>query len=256
MRWQDRAGDFQYSDFGELSARLSFSAACSILDRCEKGPALVVDRPVLRSIFKHLRRKRVEMGGLLLGRALRVPERRGVVVWISGFVPSRDFDSTGASLRMDSTIWSDARIVAGQDRAVVGWYHSHPGLGAFFSGTDRRTQKNFFNQEHSTGLVVDPLRREFKWFVGAESEEVTGRAVMIFDAASPHVIARSDAESGFGDAQEAIEQQKTKTGRGIAIIEGDHGGKPHRAFAVAGISLKLRSLWTTLWERLPFLPRP
>ncbi len=42
---------------------------------------------------------------------------------------------------------------------VVGWYHSHPNLGAFFSGTDRATQRAFFNRPYSVGLVVDPVRR-------------------------------------------------------------------------------------------------
>jgi proteasome lid subunit RPN8/RPN11 len=52
---------------------------------------------------------------------------------------------------------------------VVGWYHSHPGLGAFFSHTDRRTQQAFFAHAYSVGWVVDPLRGESAWFVGPRS---------------------------------------------------------------------------------------
>jgi proteasome lid subunit RPN8/RPN11 len=55
---------------------------------------------------------------------------------------------------------------------VVGWYHSHPNLGVFFSGTDRKTQRDFFNQSHSLGLVVDPIRLQEKWFIGPDSIEL------------------------------------------------------------------------------------
>ena len=55
--------------------------------------------------------------------------------------------------------------------SVVGWYHSHPGLGAFFSGTDRETQHAFFRQPYSLGLVVDPLRAELACYAGPDSAE-------------------------------------------------------------------------------------
>jgi len=45
-------------------------------------------------------------------------------------------------------------------------------LGVFFSGTDRYTQRNFFNHPYSIGLVIDPIRDEDKVFIGQESDEV------------------------------------------------------------------------------------
>ncbi|GGA51374.1 hypothetical protein GCM10010981_45960 [Dyella nitratireducens] len=55
---------------------------------------------------------------------------------------------------------------------VVGWFHSHPNLGAFFSGTDRKTQRDFFFHPYSTGYVVDPVRDEHAFFLGAESFQI------------------------------------------------------------------------------------
>jgi proteasome lid subunit RPN8/RPN11 len=44
---------------------------------------------------------------------------------------------------------------------MVGWYHSHPGHGAFMSVTDIRTQEQYFNFDHLVAIVDDPLRREY-----------------------------------------------------------------------------------------------
>ncbi|MCY1311905.1 hypothetical protein D9M70_622700 [compost metagenome] len=60
---------------------------------------------------------------------------------------------------------------------MVGWYHSHPNLGAFFSGVDRKTQKDFFNSNYNLGLVIDPIRNEEKWFISSESIEVNPNCV-------------------------------------------------------------------------------
>jgi proteasome lid subunit RPN8/RPN11 len=60
----------------------------------------------------------------------------------------------------------------------LGWYHSHPNLGAFFSSTDRYTQKHFFNNDYSLGLVIDPIRNEEKYFLNKNSIEIDLRRVL------------------------------------------------------------------------------
>jgi hypothetical protein len=65
---------------------------------------------------------------------------------------------------------------------VVGWYHSHPNLGAFFSGTDRKTQRSFFSQRYSLGLVADPVRSEEAWFVGPDATALSPDVVFAFDS--------------------------------------------------------------------------
>ncbi|MFX0047725.1 MAG: Mov34/MPN/PAD-1 family protein [Candidatus Hermodarchaeota archaeon] len=47
---------------------------------------------------------------------------------------------------------------------VVGWWHSHPGIGCFLSRTDISTQKYFFPEVYQVALVVDPIKDEFKFF--------------------------------------------------------------------------------------------
>merc|ERR1719458_2462514 len=42
---------------------------------------------------------------------------------------------------------------------VVGWYHSHPGFGCWFSGTDVNTQQSFEQlNPRAVGVVVDPIQ--------------------------------------------------------------------------------------------------
>lgn len=52
---------------------------------------------------------------------------------------------------------STDRIDSGE--VIVGWAHTHPGLGLFFSSTDIQTQK-WYQRMHplSFGLVLDPVR--------------------------------------------------------------------------------------------------
>jgi len=83
------------------------------------------------------------------------------------------------SLAMGTEIWDRARdLMARAGSMVVGWYHSHPNLGAFFSGTDRATQRAFFNRPYSVGLVVDPVRGEEAWFVGPASTPLRIESVL------------------------------------------------------------------------------
>ena len=59
----------------------------------------------------------------------------------------------------------------------MGWYHSHPGIGAFFSGVDRSTQASFFGPQYCLGLLVDPVARRQKLFFGAESTETSFQVI-------------------------------------------------------------------------------
>jgi proteasome lid subunit RPN8/RPN11 len=60
------------------------------------------------------------------------------------------------------------------------WIHSHPGFGAFYSGTDDFTLKSYFYANHQTGVVVDNLKNEvlgYKMYGEKKQEE----DVFIFD---------------------------------------------------------------------------
>jgi len=47
----------------------------------------------------------------------------------------------------------------GRPEVVVGWYHSHPGFGCWFSATDINTQQSFEQlNRRAVGVVIDPIQ--------------------------------------------------------------------------------------------------
>src|SRR5579859_7545167 len=55
---------------------------------------------------------------------------------------------------------------------ILGWYHTHPGLGIFLSATDLRTQERYFNSLWQIAVVLDPLSGQMGVFAGASGRKV------------------------------------------------------------------------------------
>jgi proteasome lid subunit RPN8/RPN11 len=138
---------------------------------------VIVDPETKRDVLSHLLAKPVEQGGLLIGRAWRAGtvERPGDVtlVQVSRAIAASDATGDAFSLRMESSVWSAARQTLRPGELIIGWYHSHPGLTAFFSETDRQTQRAFFNHDYSLGWVIDPLNGEEAMFLGPDCRPVS-----------------------------------------------------------------------------------
>lgn len=118
-----------------------------------------------------------ESGGLLLGKTFQVgPGTSGnydFLTFITEAVAGRERQSSAVSLHLDTSVWAEIQTFLGQGLQVVGWYHSHPRLGAFFSTQDRHTQSAFFPQAFMVGLVIDPFRNERKCFAGPSAIDRT-----------------------------------------------------------------------------------
>ena len=131
---------------------------------------------VQAEVFAHLGSQAYEQGGLLIGRAWRASSATepGPVshVSIEKAIPADEAEGSAIALRMESSVWSAARAALQPGQLIVGWYHSHPGLTAFFSDTDRRTQKAFFHHDYSIGWVIDPLTGDEALFIGADSAPI------------------------------------------------------------------------------------
>lgn len=95
--------------------------------------------------------------GLLGGRAFKSVEDEHVYVWVTEYI---GVEASGAHAHVSAdpqVMWQAHRLLHERHPTldVVGWAHSHPGHGIFFSGVDRDTQRAFCT-EHMLGLVVDP----------------------------------------------------------------------------------------------------
>ena len=75
-----------------------------------------------------------EIGGFLLGRPCIIGDDS--VTWVMKAVPGNCVLSRGHVV-IKSTTYDRAWTEMEQDELIiVGWYHTHPGMGIFLSGTD------------------------------------------------------------------------------------------------------------------------
>jgi proteasome lid subunit RPN8/RPN11 len=141
----------------------------------------------------HLRGSEHELGGLLIGEAFERLQpngsRRTVGVRITDAVSGDDYASNAVALRLETSVWTKARGKLVDGRLVVGWYHSHPHIGAFFSATDRRTQRAFFAHPYSVGWVIDPYAaagavEAEQVFVGANADALDPGRILRIDSAT------------------------------------------------------------------------
>jgi proteasome lid subunit RPN8/RPN11 len=105
-----------------------------------------------------------ESGGFLIGGVTWEPRR---VVTVRHFLPATEVRARSASLTFTHATWSAmTRTVSERfpDASVVGWHHTHPGLGVFLSGYDLFIHRHFFGEPWQVALVVDPRQRELGFF--------------------------------------------------------------------------------------------
>jgi len=144
------------------------------------GPIVALAAFALATAWEHVRDSVLERGGLLIGEPIvnAAADTLPALVHVRAAVPGLDDEATSTSLRLHTGVWDAARAALQPGECVVGWFHSHPGIGAFFSGTDRHTQAGFFHHPFSLGWVIDPQRREQAWFVGSASRALAPDAVV------------------------------------------------------------------------------
>lgn len=175
MKWNELKSDIMIGSLTGAIRELDCSSAIRVTANLMRGTRLYVSRGCVTSVMDHVKSDHKEVGGLLLGRVwehnLPTQKSSGPLVVLVDAVPSEVYRNSSVSLEMGTEIWGRINERASDHLIVAGWYHSHPNLGAFFSGTDRRTQRAFFSHPYSVGWVIDPFRHEEKVFVGEDSEE-------------------------------------------------------------------------------------
>jgi len=173
-------------------------AAHALGPRGDGSPVVALERGVVETARAWLGASRLERGGLLVGEPLARAEddARIALVHVRVMVPGLDDAATALSLRLEASVWDAARVALREGEVVVGWVHSHPGIGAFFSDTDRRTQAAFFTQPFSLGWVIDPERGEQAWFCGPTSLALRENAVLQIDGHAARPPGTVQAASG------------------------------------------------------------
>jgi proteasome lid subunit RPN8/RPN11 len=114
---------------------------------------------------------RAEVGGVLLGKAYQ--ENEHLVVEVQAALPARNDDHGPVHFTFTADAWSQIHRERQADYAgldIVGWFHTHPGLGVFYSSDDVVVHSAAFTMPWHVGLVVDPLRSEAAYFGWVDGE--------------------------------------------------------------------------------------
>ena len=132
-----------------------------------------INANALTNLKTHLKSNlRVEQGGILFGNAYQ-DSNLGIYVDITAAIAAPATVGTGAHLDFTPSSWTGIMDYAKAQHPndnIVGWYHSHPNLNAFMSGTDMNTQRAFFYHPWCLSIVYDPCREDMKFFLGREAQ--------------------------------------------------------------------------------------
>ena len=137
----------------------------------EGQPVVLVHQLALLQINAHSRSNlSCELGGALLGHAYRY--KSGVVVEVKAALPATSDDHGPVHFTFSADSWSKLH----RDRTahyahldIVGWFHTHPDLGVFYSSDDVVVHSAAFTLPWHVGLVVDPVRAEASFFGWVEA---------------------------------------------------------------------------------------
>ncbi|MEZ4516534.1 MAG: Mov34/MPN/PAD-1 family protein [Chloroflexota bacterium] len=129
-------------------------------------PVVIIHQTALLQANAHsLSNVDVELGGALLGHAYRHDGQ--VYVEVKAALPAISADHGPVHFTFSADSWSGLQ----QDRAthypnldIVGWFHTHPDLGVFYSSDDVVVHSAAFTLPWHVGLVIDPLREEASFF--------------------------------------------------------------------------------------------
>jgi proteasome lid subunit RPN8/RPN11 len=106
-------------------------------------------------LSKAARAGRTEIGGFLIGKIAR----NKIIVTRATF-PRQRGSSTHVYINdADMAILAEELSERRTGEVIIGWHHTHPGLGVFMSGTDISTQlryQAFFPE--AIALVMDPVK--------------------------------------------------------------------------------------------------
>lgn len=187
----------------------------AVLHGRQPGQVIVItSQAALAQIDAHSRSNtRTELGGALLGRAYRYEGQ--VYVSVEAALPAVSADHGPIHFTFNADTWTQLRLDREKNYPnleIVGWFHTHPNLGVFYSGDDVVVHSAAFTLPWHVGLVVDPVRNEACFFGWENSELIafTGFYELLDAQETPYVKWRVVRTSVWKDATEAELAQKKR----------------------------------------------
>jgi proteasome lid subunit RPN8/RPN11 len=191
-------------EVGPEAMPLAAFAAARDMPPLPADPLVAIRRDAWERMLAHLRPSPDEAGGVLVGSVWRDPATGQTLVDVVAALPALGAYGSPTYFRFTPAAWdaiSRERDALHPDLLTVGWYHSHPGLGVFYSGIDRAAQRAFFARPWNVGIVVDPADGAFGLFLGPESEPLRRSHLVLYEpqpeSAPPSGLPQPDRRSSL-----------------------------------------------------------
>jgi proteasome lid subunit RPN8/RPN11 len=138
----------------------------------EKEVVIILSQLALRQIAAHSTSNLdCEVGGAMLGRAFR--SNGQTFVEVRAAIPALNDDHGPVHFTFTADAWAQLqkdRSESYPDLNIVGWFHTHPDLGVFYSSDDVVVHSAAFTLPWHIGMVIDPIRKEagfYGWITGS-----------------------------------------------------------------------------------------
>lgn len=108
---------------------------------------------------------RTELGGVLLGQAYQYKGQ--IYVQVDAAVTAKSDQHGPVHFTFTADAWAGIHREREEhypNLHIVGWFHTHPDLGVFYSSDDVVVHSVAFDMPWHVGLVVDPVRRQSCFF--------------------------------------------------------------------------------------------
>ena len=195
-----------------------------------------------------------ELGGALLGHAFRYQQT--IFVEVKAAIPALNRDHGPIHFTFTADSWSQLQ----KDRDghypqldIVGWFHTHPGLGVFYSSDDVVVHSAAFTQPWHVGLVFDPLRNEAAFFgwVKEELAPLSGFYELLHESTQPiidwRVVRTSVWSHGYDEDQENNLSGTTPHGQYTTAVSPAFTPLQTITLSIGLTALLLSLLLFTLW---------
>lgn len=160
---------------------------------------------------------RIELCGVLVGEVLK--DEIGPFLSITHTIRGEHSDNQSTQVTFTQDTWAHIHRVMDSEhdgRAIVGWYHTHPGFGIFLSEMDVFIHKHFFDLPWQVAFVVDPQSGDEGIFTWRHGTPTRTRCYWVGDEERMLV---PDATAGAGNLGTVLDGLRTE----IDAIKGELG---------------------------------
>jgi 26S proteasome regulatory subunit N11 len=147
----------------DVPSGLAFPTKRPLFVFMERGCSEAMNTHARRDIWK-------EQAGILCGRAYIDATGQHYINVTSAFPVDTLNDAIHFRFHQES--WEAVWHGMDEGSNIVGWFHTHPGMGVFLSPTDLRTQRLYFSSPWQVAVVLDPTSRQVACFAGAAGVQV------------------------------------------------------------------------------------